>query len=58
MRGYAWGDYLWRSRHHLDGLVAVMARRLHPGVWLKEHLPAPLFGVLRGVWRATAQRAR
>lgn len=58
MQGYAWGEYLWRSRRHLDILVAVMAHRLHPGAWLKAHLPAPLFAALRGVWRASAQRAR
>jgi len=58
MKGYAWGRYLWRSRHRLDILVAVLARRLHPGSRLKRHLPPPLFATLRDVWRASAQRAR
>jgi len=57
MQGYAWGGYLWRSRHRLDVLAAVVARGLHPGTWLKTHLPAPLFAALRGAWRAAAQRA-
>jgi glycosyltransferase involved in cell wall biosynthesis len=58
MRGYDWGEYLWRTRHRWDVLAAVVARRLHPGTWLKTHLPAPLFAALRGVWQAAAQRAR
>jgi glycosyltransferase involved in cell wall biosynthesis len=58
MRGYGWGGYLWRSRHHWDVLVAVVARRLHPGTWLKTHLPTPLFAALRDVWRTAVQRAR
>ena len=58
MQGYGWGEYLWRSRHRLDIFAVVVARRLHPGKWLKAHLPAPLFAVLRGAWRTAAQRAR
>ena len=58
MRGYGWGEYLWRNRRRWDILAAVVARRLHPGTWLKTNLPAPLFAVLRGAWRTAAQRAR
>ena len=58
MRGYGWGGYLWRNRRRWDILAAVVARCLHPGTWLKTHLPAPLFAVLRGAWRTAAQRAR
>jgi len=57
MEGYDWREYLWRSRHRLDIFSVVVARRLHPGTWLKRHLPRPLFAALRDVWRTAAPRA-
>ena len=58
MKGYDWAAYLWRSHHRWDIFSVVVARRLHPGTWLKRHLPRPLFAALRDVWRTAAQRAR